>query len=84
MPYIKQEKRKEIINEDLVRLQACDCAGDIQYVIALMIKSYVRRKHLNYQTCNDIMGALVGAQQEFYRRVVAPYEKEKIEENGDI
>ena len=38
----------------------------------------------NYQTMNDIMGALAGAQIEFYRRKVAPYEDTKIKDNGDV
>ena len=38
----------------------------------------------SYATINDIIGALEGAKMEFYRRVVAPYEDEKIKENGDV
>jgi hypothetical protein len=49
-----------------------------------MIKSYIERKGLNYQHCNDIMGALAGAQMEFYRKVVEPYEEEKEKINGPI
>ena len=39
---------------------------------------------LTYQTMNDIIGALEGAKLEFYRRVVVPYENDKIEQNGDV
>jgi len=33
---------------------------------------------------NDVMGALSGASQEFYRRHVAGYEDECIKKNGDV
>ena len=56
-------------------------AGELQYLIAVMIKSMDTSR---YQNMNDIMGALAGAQMEFYRRTVVPYEDKKIEENGDV
>ena len=94
MPYIKKEKRQAIFKEQTwdpdgpnyshINIEEIDCAGDIQYAIAEIIKQHVRRFGLSYQTCNDIMGALAGAQQEFYRRTVAPYEDKKKEENGDV
>lgn len=86
MPYIKRENREKILNDYLNALDysLINTAGELQYAIAVMIKDYLERKGLNYQHCNDIMGALAGAQMEFYRRTVAPYEVQKIEENGDI
>jgi hypothetical protein len=33
---------------------------------------------------NDVLGALHAAGLEFNRRIVAPYEDTKIEQNGDI
>ena len=94
MPYIKQDKRDKIVGEmgwdeydpdfDYINTEAIDCAGDMQYAMAAMIKRYIAKYGLSYQVCNDVMGALVGAQQEFYRRTVAPYEDKKIKENGDI
>jgi hypothetical protein len=42
------------------------------------------RSKFNYQTCNDVMGALTGANMEFYRRFVADYEDTKIRDNGDV
>ena len=88
MPYIKQEDRDNIFIKDseggYISHKDIETAGEMQYAIAVIIKSFIERKCLNYQNCNDVMGALVGAQQEFYRRVVAPYEEEKIKENGDV
>lgn len=58
--------------------------GELNYVVTLSIKNYMENKGLSYQTINDIIGALDGASKEFYRRVAAPYEDKKIEENGDV
>ncbi|MDC3283262.1 hypothetical protein OAV41_01680 [Planctomycetota bacterium] len=49
-----------------------------------MIHHYIKYGGLNYQQCNDVMGALTGAQLEFYRRFVADYEDTKIRDNGDV
>jgi hypothetical protein len=38
----------------------------------------------SYQSINDVLGALEGAKLEFYRRIAAPYEDTKIQENGDV
>jgi hypothetical protein len=93
MPYIEEEQRLFICGKRLftdpekqafIDVEQIETAGDMQYAIAVMIKSYMERKGLKYQHCNDVMGALAGAQQEFYRRTVAPYEDKKIEENGDV
>lgn len=88
MPYIKKEDRRGLqfnnYGINVISVDAIDTAGELQYAIAVMIKSYMDRKGLNYQNCNDIMGALTGANMEFYRRVVAKYEDEKIESNGDV
>lgn len=97
MPYIKKSDRGKIcdymdisdngaifIGEKIIRYKKISTAGELQYAMAVMFKSYMERKGLSYQNCNDIMGALAGAQQEFYRRTVVPYEDKKIEDNGDI
>jgi len=87
MPYIKQKDREKLFDapsNTILHLDNIDTAGEIQCAIAVMLKSFMDRKGLNYQNCNDVMGALAGAQMEFYRRVVAPLEDIKIEENGDI
>jgi len=94
MPYIDKDKRSSIYREmgwdagepdyNHIDIEEITCAGDIQYAIAIIIKAYMRRHGLNYQNCNDVMGALAGAQQEFYRKTVAPYEEMKEEINGPI
>lgn len=89
MPYIKKTDRDKIHTVDAQGNAALDyividTPGELQYAIAVILKDFVSRKGLCYSTCNDIMGALAGAQMEFYRKTVAPYEDTKIEENGDV
>lgn len=79
MPYISPARRKELASN----ARACS-SGELNYMFTVLINDYLRRLGLTYGHCNDIMGALEGAKQEFYRRVVAPYEDQKIKENGDV
>lgn len=80
MPYIKPENR-----EGFAITAVPDNAGELNYAFTFTIKKYLEiKKELNYQVINDILGALDGAKQEFYRRVAVPYETEKIKENGDV
>ena len=87
MPYIVKERRDEI-NPLLIELikelrKEETTAGDINYAISQIIwKTYDASP--GYARANSLMGVLQGVQSEFYRRKVAPYEDEKIEENGDI
>ena len=82
MPYIKQERRREM------QLQLdggnANTAGELNYQLTVVCKDYMEHKGLSYATINDIVGALEGAKLEFYRRVAAPYEDKKIIENGDV
>jgi hypothetical protein len=83
MPYIKTAARKGI-NDLKVSEFTPNNAGELQWVIAEFIHAYLMEKGLSYQNCNDMMGALAGAQLEFYREVVAPYENIKKQENGPV
>ncbi len=59
-------------------------AGELNYSITLLLISYLETKGENYQTYNDMIGALEGAKMELYARKVRPYEDKKIDENGDV
>ena len=89
MPYIKSEDRAKFhLHADHgakgIKLVA-ENAGELQYCFAVLIKAYLTRKApFRYQELNDVMGALAGAQMEFYRRVAVPYEEGKIVSNGDV
>jgi hypothetical protein len=79
MPYITVDRREALTHGD-----ALENAGELNYIFTTEILGYIIKHGKSYQTFNDILGALEGAKQEFYRRVVAPYEDEKIKQNGDV
>lgn len=86
MPYIKQEDRDHIYNdmEGAIAIVMPDNPGELNYAITKLVYEYHQRMGGRYQHINDVLGALEGAKLEFYRRVAAPYEDKKIEENGDV
>ena len=79
MPYITKEDRYIIDS-----FMTPETAGQLNYLITVLLSDYFKRRGGNYQSINDIVGALEGAKLEFYRRVAAPYEDKKIVENGDV
>jgi hypothetical protein len=87
MPYITQEERpqyEELIKEitDLLKEKPVDSVdGHINYIVTRIIKEVYP---LRYFHINRAMGVLECIKQEFYRRVAAPYEDVKIEQNGDV
>jgi len=93
MPYIKQELRDKIDREinvlvakikEASGLDGKKMIGMLNYTIMrLLMGSFVDGK-VSYEKINRINGLMSDIQQEFYRRVAAPYEDKKIEENGDL
>lgn len=87
MPYIKAEKRGFYDSniEQLVKIleqqPLMEVDGDLNYIVTRIFKKLYAPKYFNY---NRAIGVLEAIKQEFYRRVVAPYEDIKIEENGDV
>ena len=84
MPYVKDTMR-ELLNKTLEDAHPTS-PGELNYCITVLIRNYAYRQPLglSYTRINDVIGALEGAKLEFYRRVAAPYEDTKIEENGDV
>jgi len=81
MPYINQSRRQLLEpDEYFVPVNA----GELNYMLTSFCWKYLQRTGGRYQDINDVLGALEGAKLEFYRRVAAPYEDEKIKENGDV
>lgn len=93
MPYIDPHSRMEKFGERGAKTTpdhifyighySPGTSGELNYLFTMLIKEYLRNG-VNYQKINDVIGALEGAKLEFYRRVVAPYEDEKIKQNGDV
>lgn len=80
MPYINQERRTDLANEDDVMTHA----GELNYLLTQLCVTYLRLKGERYQTYNDIIGALESCKLELYRRKIAPYEDKKRDENGEV
>jgi hypothetical protein len=97
MPYITKEKREQVntqlgyLIDAVVETSTGDVSalpGILNYCITVMIKSTYHavtgKKKLSYADHNSAVGMLECAKQEFYRRNTAPYEDEKVVENGDV
>ena len=83
MPYIIQPERDYFAHGG----KMIDGPGQLSYLFTGLIHQYMvcrDEKGRTYATFNDILGALEGAKLEFYRRVVAPHEDLKKEQNGDV
>lgn len=79
MPYIKKERRGQIDMGDKPTV-----AGEMNYKFTMIGMDYLKMWGKSYTRINDIIGALECAKLEFYRMLAAPYEDEKIKENGGI
>ena len=82
MPYIQPKDRIEI--DERIGFVQIRNAGELNYLITTFCNEYWKDNGQNYQAFNDIIGALEGCKLELYRRRIAPYEDEKIKENGDV
>lgn len=79
MPYITNKQRQEIETWD----QFPADAGELNYAITRIIDRYLGAE-LRYQKINDVVGVLECAKLELYRRLAAPYEDKKRDENGEV
>ncbi len=87
MPYIAPSDRPAIdekINDLIVSLKSRPIEnqdGDLNYAVSRIIHEVYPTRYFHY---NRALGVLAAIQLELYRRKVAPYEDEKIAENGDV
>lgn len=87
MPYVKyifREKMEKPLDElfgQLCLVPKEYRAGVFTYCIYKLMMDF----HVNkFQEFAVMLGILESVKQEYYRRVVAPYEDIKIQENGDV
>ena len=87
MPYIKAGNRKkyEKILEELVKilktLSPEKIDGELNYIVTKILKEIYP---LRYFHINKAVGVLECIKLEYYRRVAAPYEDQKIKDAGDV
>lgn len=98
MPYIKPSYRLELdelivsLTKKLQSIPEQDRAGTLNYTVTRLLHSMCVRYNLdlheppqwNYRAINEVAGVLKCVHDEFYRVVVAPYEDEKMTQNGQI
>ena len=86
MPYI-DKKSRDRINKDL-DIEHLDgliiTEGDLNYVITRLCHLFIKRIGRKYSTLNTVVGVLECAKNELYRKIIAPYEEIKENENGRL
>lgn len=80
MPYVEKYDRDRL-DFYITNIESC---GELNYIFTKLIVEYVKYHGKSYQTCNDVVGALDNAKDEFRRRIQHPYEDYKIKSNGDV
>lgn len=61
--------------------------GNLNYIVFKIVKKLTDHNNggeRSYARFNAILGSLECCKQEIYRRMIVPYEDEKIKENGDV
>lgn len=59
-------------------------SGELNYQISKLVARFIADRGGNYGAMNEAIGALECCKLEVYRRIVAPYESDKIATNGDV
>lgn len=80
MPYIDQQFRYVL----KPRCIPAKTEGDLNYQISVLLNRYMEHHGLSYNRMGDCTSACENAAAEFRRRVMAPYEDQKILDNGDV
>ncbi len=87
MPYILPKDRPELdqlaqpLIDHLKKLPLEEQDGALNYFLTVTIHHVYPKKYFHI---NRALGVLSAVVQEFYRKVVGPYEEVKIKENGDV
>ncbi len=88
MPYITQPQRHSLdsfIRELSVMISS---PGELNYAISRLLSLLVTQecygKQPGYQDLSRWRAAVIDASDEFYRRVIGPYEDNKRAINGDV
>ena len=88
MPYIPLPDRvafaKTLLNLTLEIGEHGISNGELNYLMTVLGLRYLERHGTSYNTISDVVKALECAKLEFYRRMAAPYEDGKAQQNGDV
>lgn len=87
MPYILKEDRPQYelsvadVSEKLALIPPRERVGHCTYIFYSILKRVFTGRFFAFCCAVGVLGCTL---LEFYRRVVAPYEDKKREENGDV
>ena len=90
MPYIKISQKiflDRLIGEligKIIALNPNSQAGLVNHTVACLIAGLIADRGTSYAVLNEFIGALECCKLELYRRLIVPYEDEKIKQNGDV
>ena len=85
MPYIKVNRRIPIGTKAIDLGNQINNEGELNYAITQVILTVLARTSgTRYKDYNGIIGVLECVKQELYRRRIAPYENQKMAQNGDV
>lgn len=87
MPYIDPRRQASMTASNVLWNVAVN-AGELNYQLSQIIGDYMLEENpigrLSYDKINEVIGVLECLKLELYRRIAAPYEDKKMEENGDV
>jgi len=84
MPYIKEGVRERFDDNIEALCQSIETSGELNYVMTRIAHEVLNNWGHKYANMNEVIGAIECMKLELYRRVLSPYEDEKIAENGDV
>jgi len=80
-------QKRDIIKGSLLyemRLRCPSNVGELNFIISTIIDEYLGIKGLSYEGINTAIGVLECVKLELYRRIAAPYEDTKMQDNGEV
>jgi len=80
MPYIHNKVNRARLDKIVDDFSSMNDVGHLNYFLFKLAK----KDCFGYQGYRDFFGEIESSKLEIYRRLVAPYEDKKIEENGDV
>jgi hypothetical protein len=84
MPYIKKGRREDLDHLFFDVVDEIDKVGEFNYIISTIASELVKRRGRSYAVLSGIRAEIQDAGDEFYRRVMTPYENSKMQANGDV
>jgi hypothetical protein len=84
MPYILASHRTDL-DEPIEQLTAeIHTVGELNYVVTRLAMRFLGRVGMKYNNIAGVVGTLQLVILEMQRRIIGPYEDQKIQKNGDV